>query len=69
MQKKLREKNIESGQVHFRNDQYSIFRKFAKNKVFNNMDFVQNKYLVLPVHTKVKIDDAKYIVKLINKIL
>lgn len=69
LQKKLREKNIESGQVHFRNDQYSIFRKFAKNKVFKNMDFVQNKYLVLPVHTKVKIDDAKYIVKLINKIL
>ena len=31
LQKKLRENKIETNQVHFRNDKYSIFRKFARN--------------------------------------
>ena len=47
-QKKLREKNIETNQVHFRNDKYSIFEKFAKNKRFKNMDKIEDQYLVLP---------------------
>ena len=34
---------------------------------FPNMDYIKNKYLVLPVHLKVKISDAKYICRLINK--
>lgn len=33
------------------------------------MDYLQDKYLVLPVHTKVTVNDAKYIVKLINEII
>ena len=69
LQKKLREKGIETNQVHFRNDRYSIFKKFIKNKKFKNMDTVENKYLVLPIHTKMKISDAKYISKKINKII
>ena len=36
LQKQLREKNIETNQVHFRNDKYSIFKKFAKNQKFEN---------------------------------
>lgn len=69
LQKKLREKLIETNQVHFRNDRYSIFKKFIKNKKFKNMDIVENKYLVLPIHTKMKISDAKYISKKINEII
>ena len=69
LQKKLREKGIETNQVHFRNDRYSIFKKFIKNKKFKNMDMVENKYLVLPIHTKMKISDAKYISKKINEII
>ena len=67
LQKKLREKNIETNQVHFRNDRYSIFKKFVKGKKFPNMDYLENRYLVLPLHHKVSINDAKYICKLINK--
>lgn len=67
LQKKLREKNIETNQVHFRNDKYSIFKKFAKNIKFPNMDFLENKYLVLPVHTKMNFLDAEYIADQINK--
>ena len=66
LQKKLREKNIETNQVHFRNDKYTIFKKFVKKDVFKNMDMIENKYLVLPIHTKVSVKDANYICKLIN---
>ena len=67
LQKKLRDKNIETNQVHFRNDKYSIFKKFVKKQKFKNMDHIENKYLVLPIHTKVSEKDAKYICNLINK--
>ena len=69
LQKKLREKLIETNQVHFRNDRYSIFKKFIKNQKFKNMDAVEDKYLVLPVHTKMTVRDARYIAEQINKIL
>lgn len=69
LQKKLREKNIETNQVHFRNDRYSIFKKFSKNKNFKNMDNIQDKYLVLPLHTKMTINDAKRVSYEINKII
>lgn len=66
LQKKLREKNIETNQVHFRNDKYSIFKKFTKNQNYKNMDKIEDQYLVLPIHTKVSTKDAEYICKLIN---
>mgnify|MGYP001200128760 CR=1 FL=1 len=69
LQKKLRERKIETNQVHFRNDKYSIFKKFVEGKKFKNMDFLENKYLVLPIHHKVSINQAKYICKLINSII
>ena len=69
LQKKLREKKIETNQVHFRNDKYSIFRKFARNYKFPNMDFVENKYLVLPLHSKISKSNVKYICELINKLI
>ena len=69
LQRKLREKGIETNQVHFRNDKYSVFKKFARNSKFPNMDFIENKYLVLPIHFKVKVSDAKYISSLINKLI
>jgi len=67
IQKKLRQHSIETNQVHFRNDRYSIFKKFAHGKKFPNMDYLENRYLVLPVHHKVTVSDAKYISKLVNK--
>jgi dTDP-4-amino-4,6-dideoxygalactose transaminase len=67
LQKKLRDHFIETNQVHFRNDRYSIFKKFVKGKKFPNMDYLENRYLVLPLHHKVSVKDARYICKLINK--
>ena len=69
LQKKLRLANVESNQVHFRNDRYSIFKEFIKNKKFPNMNAIEKKYLVLPVHTKMTISDAHYVANTVNKIL
>ena len=69
LQKKLREKKIETNQVHFRNDKYTIFKKFVKNHKFPNMDFIENKYLVIPIHPKITEPTAKYICNQINKII
>jgi len=69
LQDELRKKGIETNQVHFRNDKYSIFKRFCKNYKFPNMDEVENKYLVLPLHNKMTIDDAKYVVRSINNII
>ena len=66
LQNYLRELRIESNQVHFRNDRYSIFKKYVKNKIFPNMDSLEKKYLVLPIHHKIKINDAYYIAKKIK---
>lgn len=64
LQLKLRESNIESGQVHYRNDRYSIFKESGKNHP--NMDLVENNYLVLPLHTKISINDVDKICGVIN---
>lgn len=69
LQKKLREKLIETNQVHFRNDKYSIFKKFCKNKKFPNMDLIENNYLVIPMHTKMNKSDAAFVSKNIINIL
>lgn len=69
LQKKLRSLNIETNQVHFRNDRYRIFKKFVKNQKFKNMDKLNNKYLVLPLNHKISVEDAKYIASNIKKIL
>ena len=56
LQKKLREQNIELSQVHYRNDRYSIFG--GRRSDFPNMDAVEDKYLHLPLHTRVNRSDV-----------
>ena len=66
LQQKLRENGIESNQVHFRNDRYSIFNEFIEGKSFPNMDKLEDNYLVLPLHTKMSKDDVKRVCKVIK---
>lgn len=65
LQMKLREHNIESNQVHFRNDIYSIFKDYKTD--CPNMDSIEDKYLVLPLHHKVKKEDVEKICYLIKE--
>ncbi|MCO8121412.1 DegT/DnrJ/EryC1/StrS family aminotransferase [Stieleria sp. TO1_6] len=57
LERKLRSKSIESGQVHFRNDRYSVFSDFREAKL-PNMDAMEERYLVLPLHTQMSVADA-----------
>ena len=66
LQEKLRNNNIESNQVHFRNDRYSIFNEFTNGKVFPNMDKIEDNYLVLPLHTKMTIEDVKRVCSVVK---
>jgi dTDP-4-amino-4,6-dideoxygalactose transaminase len=66
LQEKLRENRIESNQVHFRNDRYSIFNDFTSGKAFPNMDKIEDKYLVLPLHTMMNEDDVRRVCQIIK---
>ena len=66
LQEKLRDNNIESNQVHFRNDRYTIFKEFTNGKVFPNMDKIEDDYLVLPLHTKMTVEDARRVCSVIK---
>jgi len=66
LQEKLRDNMIESNQVHFRNDRYSIFKEFTDGKKFPNMDKVEDDYLVLPLHTKMTVEDVKRVCSVIK---
>ena len=64
LQRKLRENRIESNQVHYRNDRYSIFKESRGS--FPQMDAIENDYLVLPLHTHMTPDDAEKVVSVIR---
>ena len=62
---KLRSYGIESAQVHYRNDRYSVFGGRKSDLPF--MDALEDKYLVLPLHHKVQPKDIKKIATIINE--
>jgi perosamine synthetase len=62
----LRKHKIESSQVHYRNDRYSIFGGRTIGK-FPKMDAIEDRYLVLPLHGKVKEEDIFYIAEVMKK--
>ena len=64
LQQKLRENRIESNQVHYRNDRYTVFG--GRRDDLPNMDAVEEKYLVLPLHTKMNLDNVARICRVIR---
>ena len=64
LQSYLYENGIETNQVHYRNDRYSIFGGRQTN--FTNMDLIENEYLVLHLQTKMKIVDVDRITTTIS---
>lgn len=61
----LRDKKIESGQVHYRNDRYSIFG--GRRTDLPHMDAVEDHYIVLPLHTKITEEQVAYICEVIKQ--
>lgn len=64
LQRKLRENRIESNQVHYRNDRYTVFHESRGS--FPNMDAIEDEYLVLPLHTRMTTADAERVVSVIQ---
>jgi len=64
LQAKLLENGIESNQVHYRNDRYSIFTQSRLD--LPNMNQIEDEYLVLPLHTKMNQDDVDRICNVIK---
>jgi len=64
LQQKLREHHIESNQTHYRNDRYSIFG--GRRSDLPNMDKLEDKYLVLPLHTKMSEADVDRVCRVIS---
>ena len=61
LQEFLYSHGIESNQVHYRNDRYSIFSKYTQGASYPNMDEIENDYLVLPCHHLVTVRDVNFI--------
>jgi len=61
---KLRENGIESAQVHYRNDRYTILG--GRQHGYDIMDAVEEKYLVIPLHMKVTLGDVDRICRVIR---
>jgi perosamine synthetase len=64
LMRKLRENRIESAQVHYRNDRYSIFG--GRRNDLPVMDELEDRYLVLPLHTKIGEEHIGRICEVIN---
>ena len=62
----LRNHKIESSQVHYRNDRYTIFGGRQTGK-FPAMDAMEERYLVLPLHAKVTENDVHHIANVLRK--
>lgn len=56
---------IETGQVHFRNDRYTVFGGRVSD--LPNMDALESKYLVLPLHTHMTLEDVGRVVSQISE--
>lgn len=60
----LTNKGVENNMVHLRNDIFEIFKPYKSP--CPNMDWVEPRYLYLPINTKVTRDDVRYICKEIS---
>ncbi|MFZ5971708.1 MAG: DegT/DnrJ/EryC1/StrS family aminotransferase [Bacteroidota bacterium] len=63
--KYLREHKIESGQVHYRNDRYSVLG--GRRDDLPHMDAVEDKYIVLPLHNHATVAQIEYVCDTIRR--
>jgi perosamine synthetase len=62
----LKINNIESDQVQLRNDIFTIFG--GRRQRLPNMNYIEDKYLYLPLNNKVTLDDVDYICEKIKEV-
>ena len=63
---KIKKAGVECDLVHLRND---IFTPFGgKRQNLPNMNEIESKYLYIPIHSNMTIEDAEYVTEVINEI-
>jgi len=60
----LKDRGVESGMHHYRNDQYTIF---GGRKIFPMMDELESQYLLLPLHMGVSVKDVRRITESVKE--
>jgi perosamine synthetase len=63
--KNLRDHKIESGQVHYRNDRYTVLG--GRRDDLPNMDAIEDNYIVLPLHSHMTEENVNYVCEVIKK--
>jgi dTDP-4-amino-4,6-dideoxygalactose transaminase len=70
LQAYLKERGIDTGVYHYRNDRYSIFGASSYEATvpgrYPTMDEIENKYLLLPLNMHVTVDDVRRITSAIK---
>jgi len=65
LKKALADNNIESDPVHYRCDRYSFLG--GRSKTCPNMDYLEDKYLVLPMHYFMTLENIDRVINVIRK--
>jgi dTDP-4-amino-4,6-dideoxygalactose transaminase len=63
--KRLLDKGIETNMVQVRND---VFKIFGGRQKLAGMDSIENKYIYIPLHTKMTFADANYVIKAVKNV-
>ena len=63
---KLTERGVNNDLVHLRNDIFTVFG--GKRKNLPNMNWVESRYLYIPLHCNLSDDDIKYVVDCVNEV-
>lgn len=61
----LNDAGIETNVMQVRNDLYSIFKPFACK--LPNMDWVEERYICIPLHNHMTLDDAQYVAEVASR--
>jgi len=62
--KRLLDKGVETNVVHLRNDIFTLFG--GKRLNLPNMNYIEDKYIYIPLHTKISFSDSERVVKAIK---
>jgi len=58
---------IDVNMVHLRNDRYKVFGGYARD--LPNMNFVENRYLYIPINSQLTSEETKKVVTIFNRVV
>lgn len=62
---RLRKRGVECDPVHLRNDIFTVFKD--NKRTLPNMDWIEPRYLYLPMHNNLSKEDVQYVIDVVNE--